>query len=63
MSTVDNAGDDLLTEYARARDHLGPTDVQLADCARSSLRHSGAPRDLIGPALARIDAWLQGIPA
>lgn len=52
-------GTDLLTEYARVRDHLGLTDAQLADCARTSLRHSGAPHDLIGSALAGIDAWLQ----
>jgi adenosine deaminase len=54
---------DLLTEYARARDHLGLTAAQLASCARTSLRHSGAPHDLIEPALAGIDAWLQQVPA
>lgn len=49
---------DLLTEYARAREHLGLTDAQLAQCARTSLRHSGAPRDVVEPALAGVDAWL-----
>ncbi|WP_426514686.1 hypothetical protein ACPPVO_24360 [Dactylosporangium sp. McL0621] len=50
---------DLLTEYARVRDHLGLTAAQLADCARTSLRHSGAPHGLIESALAGADAWLQ----
>ncbi|WP_433088892.1 adenosine deaminase [Dactylosporangium sp. CA-052675] len=50
---------DLLAEYTRARDHLGLTAVQLAACARTSLRHSGAPDELIASALADIDTWLQ----
>jgi adenosine deaminase len=49
---------DLLSEYTRARDHLGLTDAHLAGCARASLRHSGAPRDLVESALTGIDAWL-----
>ncbi|WP_426502876.1 adenosine deaminase [Dactylosporangium sp. McL0621] len=54
---------DLFTEYTRARDQLGLNDVQLAACAATSLRHSGAPRHLIDSALTGIDAWLQHSPA
>ncbi|GAA3265566.1 adenosine deaminase [Dactylosporangium vinaceum] len=50
---------DLLNEYTLARDHLGLTAAQLATCARTSLRHSGAPRALVESALHGIDAWLQ----
>jgi adenosine deaminase len=54
---------DLLTEYTRVRHHLHLSDVQLAECAQTSLRHSGAPADRIEAALAGIDAWLQHHPA
>lgn len=54
---------DLLTEYTRARDRLHLTDAQLAECARTSLRHSGALPHLVEPALAAIDVWLQRAPA
>ncbi|MFI5908519.1 adenosine deaminase [Dactylosporangium sp. NPDC051541] len=49
---------DLLTEYTRARDGIGLDATRLAECARTSLRHSGAPGDLVASALAGIDAWL-----
>ena len=50
---------DLLSEYELARDRLHLTDVRLAECARTSLVHSGAPRDLVDRALTGIDAWLR----
>ncbi|MBC6458211.1 adenosine deaminase [Actinomadura sp. HBU206391] len=51
---------DLSAEYEIARTELGLTDVQLAAVAGTSLRHSGAPRDLVDRALSGIDAWLRG---
>ncbi|GAA2081790.1 adenosine deaminase [Actinomadura alba] len=51
---------DLLAEYETARSELGLIDEQLAAVAGTSLRHSGAPRDLVDRALAEIDAWLHG---
>jgi len=50
---------DLLTEYERVRDQLHLTDAQLAQCARTSLLHSGAPRDQVERALEGVDAWLR----
>jgi adenosine deaminase len=55
-------GTDLLTEYTRGREELGLTDAQLADCARTSLRHSAAPRDLVSRSLDGVDAWLASVP-
>lgn len=49
---------DLRAEYEIARTRLGLSDAWLAECARTSLRHSGAPRDLVEQALTDIDAWL-----
>lgn len=50
----------LLAEYEVARHRLGLADERLADCARTSLRASGAPADLVARALAGVDAWLAG---
>jgi len=50
---------DLLTEYELCRDQLGLTDGQLAQCARTSLLSSGAPRTRVREALDGIDAWLR----
>jgi adenosine deaminase len=55
-------GSRLDAQYAAVRDTLGFTDAELADLARSSLRASRAPADVLKPALADIDAWL-GVPA
>lgn len=49
---------DLLGEYQLARHRLGLTDAQLAACARTSLRYSGAPAELVDRALNGIDDWL-----
>jgi adenosine deaminase len=51
-------GTGLLTEYERARDGLGLTGAQLAQCAHTSLLYSAAPRDQVDKALEGIDAWL-----
>ncbi len=51
-------GPGLLEEYELCRTDLGLTDRQLAECARSSLVWSGAPRDLVDAACTRIDEWL-----
>ncbi|HEX5427112.1 MAG TPA: adenosine deaminase, partial [Pedococcus sp.] len=55
-------GSRLDAQYAAVRDTLGFTDAELADLARSSLRASRAPAEVLKPALADIDAWL-GVPA
>jgi adenosine deaminase len=51
-------GCDLLDEYELARRALGLDDPALAEIARNSLRHSGAPDALKREALGRIDNWL-----
>lgn len=50
----------VLDEYERARHEMGLTDQQLADIARTSLVHSGAPDDVTSAALLGIDRWLAG---
>jgi len=50
----------LLDEYAVCREQLGLDDDALAACARSSVRHSGAPADVKTRALQGIDDWLRG---
>jgi hypothetical protein len=49
----------LAAEYVRARTEPGLTDDQLAAVAGTSLRHSGAPRELVDEALAGVEAWLR----
>jgi adenosine deaminase len=51
-------GPGLLEEYQLARDQLGLDDEQLAFVARCSVEDSGAPREVVEPAVALIDAWL-----
>ncbi|MCU1526936.1 MAG: hypothetical protein JWP75_699, partial [Frondihabitans sp.] len=48
----------VLGEYELAREILGLSDEQLAECARSSIAHSGAPTAVKNDSLTRIDAWL-----
>jgi adenosine deaminase len=48
----------ILGEYITARDVLGLTDDELADCARSSIRRSPLGDDARLRALEDIDAWL-----
>lgn len=48
----------ILAEYERARREMGLGDAQLAQIARTSLRASAAPRELVEASLAGIDAWL-----
>jgi adenosine deaminase len=50
-------GPGLLEEYVVARTELGLDDDQLAFIARCSVEDSGAPRELVVDAVARIDAW------
>lgn len=56
-------GPGLLEEYEVARDQLGLDDERLGRVARYSLEASGAPRDLVGDATKRIDAWLSDYAA
>jgi adenosine deaminase len=51
-------GSGLLGEYEVARAELGLSDEQLAGVARSSLRGSGAPADVVARGLQAVDAWL-----
>jgi adenosine deaminase len=55
-------GSRLDAQYAAVRDTLGFTDAELADLARSSLRASRAPADVLKPALADVEAWLAATP-
>ncbi len=51
----------LLDEYELCRHRLGFDDATLADCARSSLEHSGAPPDLKTRAMRAIASWCDGV--
>ena len=51
-------GSGLLEEYELARVHLGLTDDQLADIARTSIEASGAPVEWIADGLRGVDTWL-----
>jgi adenosine deaminase len=53
-------GSRLAAQYELVRDDLGFDDEELADLARSSLRASRAPADVLTAALADVDAWLAG---
>jgi adenosine deaminase len=53
-------GSRLAAQYELVRDDLGFDDEELADLARSSLRASRAPADVLATALADVDAWLAG---
>ena len=55
-------GSRLTAQYTLARDDLGLDDAALAELARSSLRGSRAPEDVVAPALAQVDAWLGDPP-
>lgn len=55
--TLFNVG--IADEYEMARSTLGLDDVQLADCARSSIECSAAPPETKREALRDIEAWLQ----
>jgi adenosine deaminase len=48
----------LLDEYELCRNQLQITDALLADCARNSLRFSGAPDELKHGAEMGIDVWM-----
>ncbi|MFF2924164.1 adenosine deaminase [Streptomyces celluloflavus] len=50
----------LLTEYRRCREQMGLSDRTLAEVARTSLRASAAPGDLVEAAVRGIDRWLDG---
>ncbi|GAA1705648.1 adenosine deaminase [Microbacterium sediminicola] len=52
-------GCDLLSEYELCRDVFGFDDEVIAEFARTSLRHSAAPAELIEAGLAGIERWLQ----
>jgi adenosine deaminase len=49
----------ILDEYTVCRRQFGLDDSALAECARSSIRHSGAPADVKARALQGIDDWLR----
>ena len=51
-------GSGLLDEYSLCRHTLGLTDHQLAECARVSMRASGAPQESIARGLDGVDRWL-----
>lgn len=53
-------GPDLVDEFTLCRDAMGMGDGQLADLARASFSHSGAPEPMKQAGLAAIDAWLEG---
>jgi adenosine deaminase len=53
-------GPGLLEEYEVCRDQLGFDDARMAQIARFSIEHSGAPADVRASTLAGIDAWLAG---
>lgn len=53
-------GSGLADEYRLCREVLGLDDVALAECARASVLHSGAPEQLKRAADAAIDRWLDG---
>jgi len=50
----------LLDEYTVCRQQLALDDAALADCARASIRHSGAPADVKARALEGIADWMNG---
>jgi adenosine deaminase len=56
-------GSRLAAQYDLAREVLGFSDPELAELARSSVRGSRAPADVVASALAGIDAWLAAAPA
>ncbi|MFT4305833.1 MAG: adenosine deaminase [Microbacterium sp.] len=51
-------GPGILDEYVAARDRIGLSDAQLADCARSSIESTLASEATKQRARAGIDAWL-----
>jgi adenosine deaminase len=53
-------GSQLEGQYATMRAAHELTDEQLAELARMSFRASRAPSDVVGRALADVDAWLAG---
>lgn len=50
-------GPGLLAEYELARTSFGLDDARLAAMARTSVEASGAPPEIVRPALDRIGAW------
>jgi adenosine deaminase len=56
-------GSRLVDQYRIAREVHGLDDAALADLARSSLRGSRAPSDVLDRALADVDAWLAADPS
>jgi adenosine deaminase len=56
-------GSRLAAQYDLAREVLGFSDPELAELARSSVRGSRAPADVVASALDGIDAWLAAAPA
>ena len=55
-------GSRLAAQYDTARESLGFADQELAELARGSLRSSRAPEDVLKPALADVDTWLETPP-
>ena len=55
-------GSRLEGQYATMRAAHELTDAQLAELARMSFRASRAPSDVVGRALADVDAWLKAEP-
>lgn len=53
-------GPDLVDEYELCRDGLGLSDERIAELARASFSHSGAPAEVKAAGLAAVDAWLAG---
>lgn len=53
-------GPGILEEYELCRATLGLDDETLAECARNSIKASGAPSDVKDASLSGIDAWLAG---
>lgn len=51
-------GASLLEEYQHCLEELGLSEAELADCARSSFRHSRAPEELKQRGMEGIEAWL-----
>jgi adenosine deaminase len=54
-------GAGLLDEYELCRHQLGFDDTTLANCARSSIEYSGAPRDLKAAAMRAIASWCKRV--
>ena len=53
-------GPNLIDEFVLCREAMGMDDEQLADLARTSFSHSGAPELVKQAGLAAVDAWLFG---